>query len=316
MSVGDFDRKTVLINSQFRESGTSSQFTWRFQERVENVRHAELRYFVLENGVYNVNSYNDTFWLYEGDNLSGGWTYQSKVVIPTGQYDDLTFAATVGLCMSATSYGGSGLGQLYFVQINTTGNMVISTSSSGQAFGIGFYAQLPSGPLEEYPLTAEIMGFDGTTITTVNVPSITTFQSALYLTIVSPDPTYLANFDYLLIQSQKLGNDISFYGAPVGLTLSGGDDPLRGSATSCFAFIPNITPTNNISSLIFNNQRPPQISTLKYPYSLDYIDISVVDKYGANINTNGNNISLVIELYCDKQSQNVDSHFGAMSLRR
>jgi hypothetical protein len=50
MSLGTLDRKTVLINSQFRESGTASDFKWRFQERIENIRHAEVRYFVFENG--------------------------------------------------------------------------------------------------------------------------------------------------------------------------------------------------------------------------------------------------------------------------
>ena len=320
MSVGDFDRKTVIINSQFRESGNTNQFVWRFQERIEGIRHAELRYFVLENGVYNVYSENNVFWLYEGF-VSGSWTSISKVVIPTGTYDDQTFASTIGLCMSATSYS-VGTNNLYFVEITSTGNLSISVGEGGQQFGIGFSRTLMTGQ-DEYPLTAKIMGFSPDLLTpdipsyaTVDMGNYYTIFSPLYLTIVSPESTYLANYDYFLVQSQKLGNDISFYGAPQGIVFGGGDDRLISSATSCFAFIPNITPTNNVSSLIFNNQRPPQISTLKYPYSLDYIDISLVDKFGRLVDTSGNNITLVIELYTDKQSEKVSSHFGALSLRR
>jgi hypothetical protein len=317
MSVGDFDRKTIIINSQFRESGNTNQFTWRFQERIENIRHAELRYFVLENGVYNVNDDNNTFYLYE-DYTSGQWTNIGAVVIPTGSYDDLTFASTVGLCMTALSVF-SGNSNAYLVQINSTGNLVISaqalTGNTPVSFGIGFYLTTINS---DYPATARLMGFEPS-LDTPDVPSYATNiapNNALFFTIVSPNPTYLANYDYFLVQSQKLGNDISFYGSPQGLAIVGGDVQLRGSATSCFAFIPNITPTSDITSLIFNNQRPPQISTLKYPYSLDYVDIALVDKNGKLVDTRGNNITLVIELYTDKQSQNVSSNLASMSLNR
>ena len=312
MSVGDFDRKTVLINSQFRESGTTNQFTWRFQERVEGIRHAELRYFVLENGVYNVISDNNVFWLYE-ISVSGTWEHVSKVVIPIGIYDDLTFASSVGLCMTATSYA-VGTNNLYYAQINSNGILTISVGEGGKDFGIGFSVTDPDMSVLSYPLTASLMGFPMNT--SPDVPVLSTIDSPYYLTVQGTTPTYLANNDYLLVQSQKLGNDISFYGAPSGVIFGGGDTILRGSATSCFAFIPNITPTNDVSSLIFNNQRPPQISTLKYPYSLDYIDIAIVDKFGRPVPTNGNNVSLVIELYCDKQSEKVSSHFGSMTLHR
>jgi hypothetical protein len=317
MSVGDFDRKTIIINSQFRESGDTNQFTWRFQERIENIRHAELRYFVLENGVYNVNNDNNTFYLYENF-TSGEWENVGTVVIPTGSYDDLTFASTVGLCMTGVSVI-SGSNNIYLVQINSTGNLVISaqalTGTTPVNFGIGFYLTTIDS---DYPQTALLMGFN-LSPSTPDVPSYATTiapNDALFYTIVSPNPTYLANYDYFLVQSQKLGNDISFYGSPKGLALVGGDVQLRGSATSCFAFIPNITPTNDVSSLIFNNQRPPQISTLKYPYSLDYVDIALVDKNGKLVDTRGNNVTLVIELYTDKQSQNVSSNLASMSLNR
>ena len=299
MSVGDFDRKTVIINSQFRESGSTNDFKWRFQERVENVRYAELRYFVLENGVYNVDSSNDTFYLSEQTNGSGGYTFFNTIVLPHGYYDDQTFPSTIGLCMTSASLV-SGCQNLYFVQISTTGEMYLSSNQSGKDFAIGFN----NGIGGAYPGTADIMGFTYST----NPTAYESINSGLYLTIVGQKPTYIANFDYLLIQSQKLGNDISFYAASRNAIISGSDAPLQPSATSCFAFVPNTTSNTGVASLIFNNQRPPQISTLKFPYSLDYIDITIVDKLGNLIDTRGNNVSLVLELYCDKRSQNISTY--------
>lgn len=300
MSIGDFDRKTIVINSQFRESGDTNNFQWKFQERVENVRYAELRYFVLENGVYNVDPTNNTFYLSETSSGGAVFTLQ-PVVIPTGYYDDSTFASTIGLCMSASSVAGGG-SNLYFCQISSTGKLSISGSST--AFSISF-TTTNGTPLPTSKDTALLMGF--TDYSTVDA-YIASKNSGTYLTIVAPMTTILANFDYLLIQSQKLGNDLSFYSyrsggqnAPTFVA----DEALRGAPTSCFAFVPNQTPATNSATLLFNNQRPPQISSLKYPYSLDYVDIALVDKFGAPFETYGNNITLVIELYVDKKSQAV-----------
>lgn len=299
MSIGDFDRKTIIINSQFRESGDTNNFQWRFQERVENIRYAELRYFVLENGVYNVDAMNNTFYLSE---LNIGSTVNLQpVVIPTGYYDDSTFASTIGLCMSAASFAGGGT-NLYFVEILSTGKL--SISGSIHDFAIAF-TTTNGVPLPTSEDTANLMGF--TDFTTSPNAYIATSVASTYLTIIAPLPTILANFDYLLIQSQKLGNDLSFYSfkATGQNTAPAADQAVRGAPTACFAFVPNQTPATNSATLLFNNQRPPQISSLKYPYSLDYVDIALVDKFGIPFDTYGNNITLVIELYIDKKSQAV-----------
>jgi hypothetical protein len=302
MSVGDFDRKTVVINSQFRESGASNAFTWRFQERVESIRHAEVRYFILENGVYNVTEDNNTFYLSEGS-VSGSWTRDNmEIVIPTGFYDDSTLTSTIGLCMTAASFGSGGA-NLYLVEQQSTGFLQFSCgiNAGSTDFAISFFNGITS-----QLLTAQLLGFTETTIEY----AYTSAGSGLFNTVISDLPTTLANFDYLLIQSQRLGNDISFYAngnAPaIGNQLVLPDARLRPSPTNCFAFIPN-TSTSRNSSLIFNNQRPPQISTLKYPFTLDYIDIAIVDKLGNAVDLRGNNITLVIELYTDKRSQPVPS---------
>lgn len=299
-AIGRLDRKSVLINSQFREQGTASSFRWRFQERVENIRHAEIRFFVFENGVYNVDQTNNTFYLSEDGtlDLSGNWVYNydlMPVSIPEGYYDDQTLASTISLAMSQVSYANNSTPNIYFTQILSDGKLAISIDDD-----INFAISFGNGTLA-FPGTGELLGFGTNT-----VPNYWNLgDSDFYRTIVSPNPMRLASFDYLLVQSQKLGNDISFYS-------SSEPDPdpsqtLRANATSCFAFIPNTTPSQNNSTIIWENYRSPQIYTLKYPYSLDYVDITIVDKYGRPIKARDNNVSIMVELYTDKDSQNVPS---------
>ena len=291
MSVGDFDRKTIIINSTYRESGTNSNFSWRFQERIENIRHAELRYFVLENGVYNVTNDNNTFVWYEGWNGST-WAYVTTVTLPSDQYDANTFVSTLGLVLTAVSTATAH--NLYLCQINNQGILTISAQTGALPFGISFPEQG----------TAALMGFDYN----ANQPAYDNINSLLFQTLAAQNPINIAGFDYVLVRSQKLGNDISFYGQGGGNQIVFQGQPVKGSATSCFCFVPNITPTQNIGSLIYDNQRPPMITTLKYPYSLDYVDIALVDKNGIELDTKGYPVTLVIELYTDKTSQNVISH--------
>jgi hypothetical protein len=203
MSVlGQLDRKTIVINSQFRSTGTPSSFTWKFSERVEGIRYADLRMFSLENGLYNVDSTNNTFYLSENYTLpSATYTYPvSAVVIPAGYYDDTTFASTIGLVMSNISIGKAE--NLYLCQILTSGILTISAAttspSSNGTFAVGF----TNGSLTQ-TATAELLGF-----TNLTIDYYSTNASPLYQTIRSVLPTALVIYDYLLINSQKLGNDI------------------------------------------------------------------------------------------------------------
>jgi len=309
MSVlGQLDRKTIVINSQYRQSGTPSSFTWKFQERVEGVRHAELRLFVLENGVYNVEQeLNGTFFLSEGDIVSFNYPYQYlPVVIPTGYYDDKTLASTLGLVLSTISLT-QGAGYIYNCNIDTQGFVTITASPSitGQVptFAIGFINDVGVS----YPLTAQTLGFS-------NVQDVEHYKSGepLFQSVRGNQTTIIDNFDYLFIQSQKLGGDIAYYGGGVGLGVSNitPNPIIVGSPANAFAYITNITPTNNSGSIIYENTRPPQISTLKFPYSLDYVDINILDKYGRIIDATNQNVSMVIELYIDKKGQDIPTNKG------
>jgi len=305
MSVlGQLDRKTIVINSQFRSTGTPSSFTWKFSERVEGIRYADLRMFSLENGLYNVDSTNNTFYLSENYTLpSATYTYPvSAVVIPAGYYDDTTFASTIGLVMSNISIGKAE--NLYLCQILTSGILTISAAttspSSNGTFAVGF-----TNGVTTQTATAELLGF-----TNLTIDYYSTNASPLYQTIRSILPTALVIYDYLLINSQKLGNDISLYsGKYTDPTLIGTDKQLTPNPSSCWAIVPSTTPTADNNSLIYENVRPPQVSTLKYPFSLDYVDINIIDKFGQVVDLSNQSLTIVVELYLDKRGQQVGTHY-------
>ena len=314
MTEGQFDRKQIIINSQFRDAGSSSttDFTWRFKERIEGVRHAELRYFVFENGAYNITSSNNTFYLTEFTD-AGGITAEftnQPVTIPVGAYDDTSLVQAIGLAMSATSTTHTTaptLPLLYFVTFD--GNGVLSiTCSFNRSFQITFDDTDAS-----QVACATTLGF---TTTTLPAPPPTTQQSwasGQAYTVLGSSPQQLTNYDYLLVKSQKLGNDISFWSAtgvkdqsqviPAFYPNTTTTPPFKSPA-SCFAFVPNtVANSGNTYSIIYELQRPPQIANLKHPYSLDYVDIQVCDKYGSVIDAYTNNITIGLELFLDKKSE-------------
>lgn len=305
MSVlGQLDRKTIVINSQFRSTGTPSSFMWKFNERVEGIRYADLRMFSLENGVYNVDSTNNTFYLSENYTLpSATWTYNvTAVVIPSGYYDDVGFAEVIGLVMSQAS--SSNAQNLYLCQILNSGLLTISSAStspsSNGSFAVGF-----TDGVTTQSATASLMGFSNLTLNAYS--SVT---SGLFNTINSTIPTALVIYDYLLINSQKLGNDTSlFSGKYTNTALVGTDTPLSPNPSSCWAIVPNTTRTANNNALVYENLRPPQIATLKFPFSLDYVDIAVVDKFGQVLDLSNQSLTIVVDLYLDKRGQQVNTHY-------
>jgi hypothetical protein len=310
MSEGQFDRKQIIINSQFREAGSksSTDFTWRFEERVEGIRHAELRYFVFENGAYNINSSNNTFLLTEYTTQAGTTpTFTDQLVtIPVGSYDDTSLASALGLSMTATSITHTvspNIPMLYLVGFDNMGVLSI-TCSFGRAFQMKFTAPT-------YDLTAQVLGFNiGSTKSSVGSPQA--------FTILGDTPQQLTNYDYIYIKSQKLGNDISFFSA-TGVTDQSKVIPTAPkvvppnpppypppykSPASCFAVVPNtVANSGNTYSIVYEQWRPPQIANLKRPYHLDYVDIQICDKYGQVVNAYTNNITVGIELFLDKKSE-------------
>jgi hypothetical protein len=316
MSDGDFDRKQIIINSQFREAGSTSttDFTWRFKERIEGVRHAELRYFVFENGAYNITSGsngNNTFLLTEYTDALGttaSFTNQT-VSIPVGAYDDTSLIQAIGLAMTSTSTTHTTAPTqpvLYFLSFDATGILSI-TCSFNRSFMITFDT---TDPVQVR--CAGVLGFTATA-TGSEPTNQKSWLSGQAFTVYGVSAQQLTNYDYLLVKSQKLGNDISFWSA-TGVTDQSAvipefypntpTAPPFKSPASCFAFVPNtVANSGNTYSIIYELQRPPQIANLKHPYSLDYVDIQICDKYGAVIDAYTNNITIGLELFLDKKSE-------------
>jgi hypothetical protein len=317
MSVGQFDRKQIIINSQFRDAGSTSttDFTWRFQERIEGVRHAELRYFVFENGAYNITSSNNTFKLSEFSDAKGtssNATFSNATVtIPVGAYDDTSLAETIGLALaytSTTQTTSPNTPMLYLATFDGSGKISI-TCSANRSFGIWF-----DSTLSTQVACATVLGFTASTSLATAPTNQRSYSSSQAYTVFGATPQQLTNYDYLLVKSQKLGNDISFFSA-TGVTDQSAVIPAPvpnvsitpvKSPAGCFAYVPNTVANEggNSYSIIYELQRPPQITNLKHPYSLDYVDIQICDKYGQVINAYTNNITIGIELFLDKKSEN------------
>jgi len=316
MSSGNFDCKRILINSQFRDGGSSfngADFIWRFQERIENVRCAELRQFVFENGVYNVDESNNTFIMSEGwigDSNTpatdpNGWTmFGEKVTIASGLYDDTSLCNAIGSAMTGTSivYGNANIyiAQLVSGIINITGS-VDPADVELSKFAIGFV----DAEGNSFANCGKLLGFtDVTNFNIYNTLNVLSIVTSAINTIRANVECKLASFDYLLIQSQKLGNDMSFYSTSIP-----NPDPslaLKGSASGCWASILN-TPSANNSTILYENPRNAELTTIKYPYSLDYVDIRILDKYGRVVDIRKNNVTIVVDLFIDKKSQNISS---------
>ena len=312
MSEGQFDRKQIIINSQFRDAGSTSttDFTWRFQERIEGVRHAELRYFVFENGAYNITASNNVFKLSEfsDDNGATPTISDKTVTIPIGAYDDTSLAEAISLALiyTSTSQNTTADPMLYLTTFDGAGKISI-TCSALRSFGIWFNSADAT-----QTACASLLGFTASTDFTSAPANQKSFTSLGY-TVVGATAQQLTNFDYLLIKSQKLGNDISFFSATGVVNQSAvipapvkdvSITPVKSSA-GCFAYVPNTSANvgGNTNSIVYELQRPPQITNLKHPYSLDYVDIQICDKYGQVINAYTNNIHLGIELFLDKRSE-------------
>ncbi len=83
-----YGRTTLLINSALRANKASTKktdFIYSFPQKVQNVVHANLLSAVIENGVYNVDSTNQSF------SITFSTSPAVNITIPTGYYDDIKY---------------------------------------------------------------------------------------------------------------------------------------------------------------------------------------------------------------------------------
>jgi len=141
----------------------------------------------------------------------------------------------------------------------------------------------------EFPLqgTQLLLGF--TTIVAANgIPAVgpppTTYPP---FAVTSNVPLRLANYDMLLIQSDRLGNEIA-----------------SRQGFSAWVAIPTGNTLANSTSITYDNVRGPVLDyRWKVPRDFEWIDIRLVDLTGRVVDIGSNNIQLVVECYTDDDAR-------------
>ena len=141
----------------------------------------------------------------------------------------------------------------------------------------------------EFPLsgTQQLLGF--TTILAVNGvpavgPPVTTFPPFAVTSIV---PLRLSNYDMLLIQSDRLGNDIA-----------------SRQGFSAWWAIPTGNTLANSTSITYDNVRGPVLEyRWKVPRDFEWIDIRLIDLSGKVVDIGSNNMQVLVECYTDDDAR-------------
>jgi hypothetical protein len=119
------------------------------------------------------------------------------------------------------------------------------------------------------------------------IPVIAPTQTNNPFEVISINPMKVANYDLLLVQSDRLGNSIT-----------------SAQGFDCWWAIPNANSQNNSTSITYENIRHPLLETAwKVPRDLEFIDIRLMDKFGKVVSIGSNNLQLVVECFTDDDAR-------------
>jgi hypothetical protein len=105
--------------------------------------------------------------------------------------------------------------------------------------------------------------------------------------VISPGLMKIANYDLLLIQSDRLGNSIT-----------------SAQGFDCWWAIPSANSLNNSTTISYENTRHPLLETAwKVPRDFEFIDIRILDKFGKVVDIGNNNIQIVVECFTDDDAR-------------
>lgn len=279
-----YGRKTLLINSAYRvnPNGTpTSNFIYRFKEKIENVVHINLRQAVIENGVYNIvggTTNNNT--LYLNQNVSTASPTQSTITIPPGYYDDATLTLLLGLLFNGanimTSISGS-TPSTFFISIDSMGfvNIINDTATD---WNITFPAS---------STLWKTLGFNGATKPSGKpLAPFVGYGTGPYL-LRADNAIKLTNYDSILIQSDRLGNDIA-----------------SAQGFNAFWSLLNGNQLSNSTTITYENPRPPQLDVpFRSPRDIEWIDVRLIDNTGQELNLAGNDVHLLLEFFTDDSAR-------------
>jgi len=276
----------LLINSINRDSpatSSTSNFWITPVQPVFDVVKIELRAAIIEDGIYNVTTDNNRFGIYTS---LDDFTAMVEIALPPAYYDPSTLANTLLNTINKALITPSGEA-INNVSINTNTDVLYMESTS-----IGFILNFVD---PRFYGAAALLGFNpgnfynsSTVLTSGGLVAVGIGYSGAIIKptvgatngIQSPKKITLKSYDYVLLQSSKLGNRITSaagFGAFALIPLFAGDNA---------PFISNTTSFIDATYFIQKTK-------------LDRIDVNIVDATGLPVNLQGNNVSLLFDIVQD-----------------
>lgn len=210
------------------------------------------------------------------DSWTGVQPFANNILIqiPTGYYTNTSLASAVAELLNNQAISGNGT---FYTEVQADGTFVIANTTSGN-WGIRFM----NGTLT-YEGTAALLGFGS--VSKQYEPSVLQGQEGPY-TVKSDveGGISLTPFEYVLVQSDKFGNDL-----------------MSNSGLSCWWLVPNVANGVNANSIVYENTRNPTLEYLQNPRDIEQFDIRILNSNGEIIELQDNkNVVIVIEFYTKK----------------
>lgn len=210
------------------------------------------------------------------DSWTGLQPFKNNVLIqiPTGYYTNTSLSSTIAELLNNQAISGNGT---FYTEVQTDGTFVIANTTSGN-WGIRFM----NGTLQ-YSGTAALLGFAD--VSFQYVPKVLQGQDGPYTLKSDVEGGLdLVPFEYVLLQSDKFGNDL-----------------MTNSGLSAWWLVPNVANGVNSNSIVYENTRNPTLEYLTNPRDIEQFDIRILNSNGEIIELQDDkNVTLVIEFYTKK----------------
>jgi hypothetical protein len=196
------------------------------------------------------------------------------IQIPVGYYTNTSLVSTIAELLNNQAISGNGT---FYTEVQADGTFVIANTTSGN-WGIRFM-----NGLSTYEGTATLLGFSD--VSKQYEPSVLQGQEGPYTLKSDVDGGLtLTPFEYVLVQSDKFGNDL-----------------MTSAGLSAWWLVPNVANGVNANSIVYENTRNPTLEYLNNPRDIEQFDIRVLNSDGQVIELQDNkNVTLVIEFYTKK----------------
>ena len=154
--------KYLFIDSKDRISGTSENFTIRFNKQFNNVNKIIVDNIIIPNSIYTVDATNNTLYFFDASSRS--------CVLTSGVYTSVNLASEIQTKMNASTTG-----RTYTVSFNSTTNKMTLTVSTG-TFYLDFTNSTSPAILMGFnalSLTSTLSSFTSTNSVNLSIPYLT-----------------------------------------------------------------------------------------------------------------------------------------------